>query len=140
LGWKESKIGRKRRKKVEFDLTLLEGKAKTGGIGLTPARGKSKKKRGDKTIRSHVTDKTDIVLVCGKEAKKLMKQFDSTTALAHEKETEKHLDLAHSILLMCQNCGLEGLRSEWVKRGESKQSKPKLTCPRCGSSEHREME
>jgi len=49
LGWKESKIGRKRRKKVEFDLTLLEGKAKSGGIGLTPFRGKSnKKKRGDK--------------------------------------------------------------------------------------------
>jgi hypothetical protein len=46
LGWKESKVGRKRRKKVEFDLTLLEGKAKRGGISLTPARGKSKKKRG----------------------------------------------------------------------------------------------
>jgi len=60
MGWKESKVGRKRRKKVEFDLTLLEGGAKRGGIGLTPARGKSKKKRGDKTIRSHVTDITDI--------------------------------------------------------------------------------
>lgn len=55
MGWKESKISRKRRKKVEFDLTLLAGKAKRGGIGLTPARGKSKKNRGDKTIRSHVT-------------------------------------------------------------------------------------
>jgi len=138
MGWKESKVGRKRRKKVEFDLTLLAGKAKRGGIGLTPARGKSKKKRGDKTIRSHVTDITDIVLVGGKETKKLMKQFDSTAVLAHEKEMEKHLDLAHPILLTCQNCGLEGLQSEWVKRGESKQSKPKLTCPRCGSSEHRE--
>jgi Zn finger protein HypA/HybF involved in hydrogenase expression len=149
LGWKESKIGRKRRKKVEFDLTLLAGKAKRGGIGLTPARGKSKKKRGDKAIpshvteraiRSHMTDITDIVLIGGKEAKKLMKQFDSPAVLTHEKETEKHLDLAHPILLMCQNCGLEGLQSEWVKRGESKQSKPKLTCPRCGSSEHKEKE
>jgi DNA-directed RNA polymerase subunit RPC12/RpoP len=138
MGWRESKIGRKRRKKVEFDLTLLAGKAKRGGIVLTPARGKSKKKRGDRTIRSHVTDITDIVLVGGKEAKKLMKQFDSRAALAHEKKMETHLDLAHPILLMCQNCGLEGLQSEWVKRGESKQSKPKLTCPRCGSSEHKE--
>ena len=140
MGWKESKIGRKRRKKVEFDLTLLAGKAKRGGIGLTPARGKSKKKRGDKTIRSHVTDITDIVLVGGKETKKPMKQFDSTAALAHEKKMKKHLDLDHPILLMCQNCGLEGLQSEWVKRGESKQSKPELTCPRCGSSEHKETE
>jgi DNA-directed RNA polymerase subunit RPC12/RpoP len=140
MGWKESKIGRKRRKKVEFDLTLLAGKAKKGGIGLTPARSKSKKKRGDKTIRSHVTDITDIVLVGGKEAKKLMKQFDSTAVLAHEKQMKKQLDLAHPILLRCQNCGLEGLQSEWVKRGESKQSKPELTCPRCGSSEHKEAE
>ncbi len=140
MGWKESKIGRKRRKKVEFDLTLLAGKAKTGGIGLTPARGKSKKKRGDKTIRSHVTDITDIVLVGGKKAKKLMTQFDSTAMLAHEKEMKKHLDLAHPILLICQNCGLEAPQSEWVKRRESKQSKPKLTCPRCGSSEHRKTE
>ena len=140
MGWKESKVGRKRRKKVEFDLTLLEGGAKRGGIGLTSARGKSKKKRVDKTIRSHVTDITDIVLVDGKEAKKLMKQFDSTAVLAHEKEMEKHLDLAHPILLMCQNCGLEGLQSEWVKRRESKQSKPRLTCPRCGSSVHKEAE
>jgi hypothetical protein len=45
LGWKESKIGRKRRKKVEFDLTLLEDKARHGGIGLTPVRSKRKKKR-----------------------------------------------------------------------------------------------
>jgi Zn finger protein HypA/HybF involved in hydrogenase expression len=140
LGWKESKIGRKRRKKVEFDLTLLEGTARRRGIGLTPARGKSKKKRGDRTIRSHAADISDIVLVGGKEAKKLKKQFDNTAALAHEKEMEKHLDLAHPILLMCQNCGLEGLQSEWVKRGESKQSKPKLTCPRCGSSEHKGAE
>jgi Zn finger protein HypA/HybF involved in hydrogenase expression len=149
LGWKESKIGRKRRKKVEFDLTLLAGKAKSGGIGLTPARGKSKKQRGDRAmrshnteraIRSHGTDITDIVLVGGKEAKKLVKQFDSHSTLAHEKQMKKHLDLAHPILLMCQNCGLEGLQSEWVKRGESKQSKPKLTCPRCGSSEHRVTE
>ena len=87
-----------------------------------------------------MTDITDIVLVGGKEAKKLMRQFDSTTALVHEKGTEKHLDQARPILLMCQNCGLEGPQSEWVKRGESKQSKPKLTCPRCGSSEHRETE
>ena len=50
MGWKESKIGRKRRKKVEFDLTLLEGKAKRGGIGLTPVR-KSKKRR-DKVIQA----------------------------------------------------------------------------------------
>jgi DNA-directed RNA polymerase subunit RPC12/RpoP len=140
MGWKESKIGRKRRKKVEFDLTLLAGRAKREGIGLTPARGKSKKKRGDKTIRSHVTDITDIVPVGGKEAKKPMKQFDSTAALAHEKKMKNHLDLDHPILLMCQNCGLEGLQSEWVKRGESKQSKPELTCPRCGSSEHKETE
>lgn len=137
MGWKESKVGRKRRKKVEFDLTLLAGKAKRRGIGLTPARGKSKKKRGDKTIRSHVKDKTDIVLVGGKEAKK---QFGSTAALTHDKEMEKRLDRAHPILLMCQNCGLEGLQSEWVKRGESKQSKPRLTCPRCGSSVHKEAE
>lgn len=140
MGWKESKIGHKRRKKVDFDLSLLAGKAKRRGIGLTPARGESKKKRGDKTLRSHVTDITDIVLVGGKEAKKLMKQFDSTAGLANEKEMEKHLDLAHPILLMCQNCGLAGLQSEWVKRGESKQSKPRLTCPRCGSSVHKEAE
>jgi DNA-directed RNA polymerase subunit RPC12/RpoP len=70
---------------------------------------------------------------------KLMK-FDGTAALAHEKQMKKHRDHAHPILLMCQNCGLEGLQSEWVKQGESKQSKPKLTCPRCGSSEHKEME
>jgi hypothetical protein len=119
LGWKESKVGRKRRKKVEFDLTLLAGKAERGDISLTPARGKNKKKRGEKTIRSH------------------LKKFDSPAMLAHEKKM-KRLDLAHPILLMCQNCGLEGVQSEWVKRGESKQSKPKLTCPRCGSSEHRE--
>jgi DNA-directed RNA polymerase subunit RPC12/RpoP len=137
MGWKESKVARKRRKKVEFDLTLLADKAKKGSIGLTPARDKSKKKRGDKTIRSHVTDRTDIVLVGGKEAKKLMKQFDSTAALAHEKQLKKHLALAHPILLTCQNCGLEGLQSEWVKRGESKQSKPKLECPRCGSPAHK---
>ena len=140
MGWKESKIGRKRRKKVEFDLTLLAGKAKRGGISLTPASGKRKKKRGDKTIRSHGTDITDIVLVGGTEAKKPMKDFGSPAALAHEKQMKKHLDLTHPILFMCQNCGLEGLQSEWVKRGESKQSKPKLTCPRCGSSEHKETE
>jgi len=46
LGWKESKVGRKRRKKIDFDLTLLAGKAKRGGIGLTPVRSKSKKNRG----------------------------------------------------------------------------------------------
>jgi len=45
LVWKESKVGRKRRKKIEFDLTLLEGKARRGGIGLTPVRGKRKKNR-----------------------------------------------------------------------------------------------
>ena len=138
MAWKESKIGRKRRRKVEFDLTLLAGKTKSGTIGLRPARGKSKKKREDKTIRSHVTDITDVVPVGRKEAQKAMKQFDSTAALAHEKKMKKHLDLAHPILLMCQNCGLEGLQSEWVKRGESKQSKPRLTCPRCGSSVHKE--
>ena len=147
MGWKESKVRRKRRKKVDFDITLLEGKAKRGGISLTPVRSKSKKKRGDKAIRphttdrairSHMTDITDIVLIGGKEAKKLMKEFDSPAVLVHEKQMEKHRDLAHPILLMCQNCGLEGLQSEWVKRGESKQSKPKLTCPRCGSSEYRE--
>jgi DNA-directed RNA polymerase subunit RPC12/RpoP len=138
LGLKESKIGRKRRKKVEFDLTLLEGQAKREGMGLTLARRKSKKKHGDKTIRSHVTDITDIVLVGGKKTKKPMKQFGSPAALAHEKKMKKRLDLAHPILLRCQNCGLEGVQSEWVKRGESKQSKPKLTCPRCGSSEHKE--
>ena len=124
--WKESKIGRKRRGKVEFDLTLLAGKAKTRSIGLTPARDKNKKKRGGNVPPG------------GNEAKKHMKQFDSTAALAHEKRLKKHLDLAHPILFMCQNCGLEGLQSQWVKRGESKQSKPKLTCPRCGSSEHKE--
>jgi len=45
LVWKESKVGRKRRKKIEFDLTLLEGKARRGGIGLTPVRNKRKKNR-----------------------------------------------------------------------------------------------
>jgi len=45
LGWKESKVGRKRRKKIDFDLTLLAGKAKRGGIGLTPVRSNSKKNR-----------------------------------------------------------------------------------------------
>jgi hypothetical protein len=45
LGWKESKVGRKRRKKIDFDLTLLEGKAKRGGIALTRVRSKSKKNR-----------------------------------------------------------------------------------------------
>ena len=44
MGWKESKIGRKRRRKVEFDLTLLEDKARRGGVGLTPVRGKRRKK------------------------------------------------------------------------------------------------
>jgi hypothetical protein len=47
LGWKESKVGRKRRKKVDFDLSLLEGKARRWGIGLTPVRGKRKKNRAD---------------------------------------------------------------------------------------------
>ena len=149
MGWKESKVGRKRRKKVEFDLTLLEGKAKRRGIGLAPVRSKGKKKRGDKTIpshvteraiRSHMTDITDIVLIGGKEAKKLMKEFESPAVSAHEKQMQKHLDVVHPILLICRNCGFEGLRSEWVKRGESKQSKPKLACPRCGSSEYRETE
>jgi hypothetical protein len=120
LGWKESKIHRKRRKKVEFDLTLLADKAKMGGIRLFPARGKSKKKRGERTMRSRV------------------KKFESPAVMAHDKKNERRLDLPHPILLLCQNCGFEGLQSEWVKRGESKQSKPKLTCPRCGSSEHRE--
>ena len=138
MGWKESKIDRKRRKKIEFDLTLLAGKAKRRGIGLTPAGGKSKKKREHKTIRSRATDTTNIVLVDGNNAQKSMKQLDSSAALAHEKQMKKHLDLAHPISFMCQNCGLEGLQSEWIKRGESKQSKPKLTCPRCGSSEHKE--
>jgi len=149
LGWKESKVGRKRRRKVEFDLTLLAGRAKRGGIGLKPVRRKNKKKRGDKAIRSHntervirshMTDITDIVPVGGKEAKKPMKEFGSPAALAHEKQTKKRLDLDHPILLMCQNCGLEGLQSGWVKRGENKQRKPELTCPRCGSSEHKETE
>ncbi|MGP8069661.1 MAG: hypothetical protein ACLP5V_07195 [Candidatus Bathyarchaeia archaeon] len=45
MGWKESKIGRKRRRKVEFDLTLLEDKARRGGVGLTPVRVKRRKKR-----------------------------------------------------------------------------------------------
>jgi hypothetical protein len=99
LGLKESKVSRKRRKKVDFDITLLEGKARRGGIGQTPAR--SKKKRGNKAIRSHNTerairshgtDTTDIVLVGGKEAKKLMKQFDSPATLAHEKQMKEHLD------------------------------------------------
>jgi hypothetical protein len=147
LEWKESKVSRKRRKKVDFDLDLLQDKTKRRGIGLTPVRSHGKKKRGDKTIRahnterairSHVTDITDIVLVGGKEAKALKKEFDNPAVLAHEKQKEKHLDLAHPILLMCQNCGLEAIQSEWVKRGGSKQSKPKLTCPRCGSSEHKE--
>jgi hypothetical protein len=35
---------------------------------------------------------TDIVLVGGKEAKKLMKKFDSPATLAHEKQMKKHLD------------------------------------------------
>ena len=140
MGWKESKVSRKRRKKVEFDLTLLEGKAKRRGIDLTPVRSKSEKKRTDRAIRSHVTDITDIVLIRGKEAKKLMKEFDSPAVLAHEKQMQKHLDVVHPILLMCRNCGLEGLQSEWVKQRESKQSKPKLACPRCGSSEYRETE
>ncbi|MGD0175688.1 MAG: hypothetical protein ABSC50_02555 [Candidatus Bathyarchaeia archaeon] len=43
MGWKESKVSRKRRKKVDFDLTLLQGRAKRAGIGLTPVRSKSKK-------------------------------------------------------------------------------------------------
>lgn len=43
--WKESKIGRKRRKKVEFDLTILEDKAARGGVGLTQVRSKRKKNR-----------------------------------------------------------------------------------------------
>jgi DNA-directed RNA polymerase subunit RPC12/RpoP len=133
LGWKESKVGRKRRKKVEFDLTLLEGQAKRRGIGLTPVRSKNKK-RTDRAIRSHVTDITDIALIGGKGAKKLMKEFNSPAALAHEKQMKKHIDLVHPILLICKKCGLEGLQSTWVKRGESRQSKPKLTCPRCGSS------
>jgi hypothetical protein len=42
---RESKIGRKRRKKVEFDLTLLEGKARRWGIRLTPAKSRRKKSR-----------------------------------------------------------------------------------------------
>ena len=45
MGWKESKIGRKRRKKVDFDLSLLEGKARRRGIGLTPVKSKRKKNR-----------------------------------------------------------------------------------------------
>jgi hypothetical protein len=45
LGLKDSKVGRKRRKKIDFDLTLLEGKAKRGGIGLGQVRSKSKKNR-----------------------------------------------------------------------------------------------
>jgi hypothetical protein len=45
LGSRESKIGRKRRKKVEFDLTLLEGKARRSGIRLTPAKNRRKKNR-----------------------------------------------------------------------------------------------
>ncbi|MGA2626344.1 MAG: hypothetical protein ABSF63_04690 [Candidatus Bathyarchaeia archaeon] len=45
MGWKESKIGRKRRKKVEFDLTLLEDKARRGGVGLTPVRSKRRRNR-----------------------------------------------------------------------------------------------
>jgi len=138
LGWKDSKVGRKRRKKIDFDLTLLEGKEKRGGIGLGPVGSKSKKKREYRTIRSHAKDTTDIVLIGGKEAKKLMREFNSPAVLAHDRKNERRLDLAHPILFMCQNCGFEGLQSEWVKRGESKQSKPQLTCPRCGSSEHRE--
>ena len=43
MGWKESKVGRKRRKKVDFDLSLLEGKARR--IGLTPVGSKRKKNR-----------------------------------------------------------------------------------------------
>ena len=45
MGWKESKIGRKRRKKVDFDLSLLEGKARRWGIGLTRVRSKRKRNR-----------------------------------------------------------------------------------------------
>ena len=43
MGWKDSKVGRKRRKKIDFDLTLLEGKEKRGSIGLASV--KSKKNR-----------------------------------------------------------------------------------------------
>ncbi|MGA8905123.1 MAG: hypothetical protein WB661_08975 [Candidatus Bathyarchaeia archaeon] len=50
MGWKESKVSRKRRKKVDFDLTLLQGRAKRAGIGLTPVRSKSKKKNEKKTL------------------------------------------------------------------------------------------
>ena len=49
MGWKESKVGRKRRKKIDFDLSLLEGKAKRGGIALVPVNSKSKK------IRRHIS-------------------------------------------------------------------------------------
>ncbi|HXZ90512.1 MAG TPA: hypothetical protein VEG61_05565 [Candidatus Dormibacteraeota bacterium] len=50
MEWKESKVSRKRRKKVEFDLDLLEGKTKRRGIGITPVRSIGKK-RGDKKSR-----------------------------------------------------------------------------------------
>ena len=46
LGFRESKVSRKRRKKVDFDLTLLEGRAKRRGIDLTPVKRKGKKKHG----------------------------------------------------------------------------------------------
>ncbi|MGA3109590.1 MAG: hypothetical protein ABSD99_09140 [Candidatus Bathyarchaeia archaeon] len=45
MGWKESKVSRKRRKKIDFDLTLLEDKSRRGGVGLTPVRSKRKKNR-----------------------------------------------------------------------------------------------
>jgi hypothetical protein len=48
LAWKESKIGRKRRKKVDFDLSLLEDKARRRGIGLTPVRSKRKRRLSEK--------------------------------------------------------------------------------------------
>jgi hypothetical protein len=51
LEWKESKVSRKRRKKIEFDLDLLEAKTKRRGIGITPVRSIGKKKRGDKKYR-----------------------------------------------------------------------------------------
>jgi hypothetical protein len=45
LSSRESKISRKRRKKVEFDLTLLEGRARRRGIRLTPVKSRRKKNR-----------------------------------------------------------------------------------------------
>ena len=50
MGWKESKVSRKRRKKIDFDLTLLEDNAKRGSIGLTPARSRRKKKHAHISI------------------------------------------------------------------------------------------